>query len=592
MTWLLRKDWATGALLALAALLLGSGLFALNQLEESDQGIATIYADRVVVLKMLNEFGDALGREVPLVTRRAVSGELSPLEAAARLSSALGHSREIWDAYLVTYLVPEEQGVIDNLAPHLRKINALAEELHRRLAAGEVLTAEEDPARALEDAYEPIARGLLSLEEVQLKVTYLEREESGKRLRGMKVGAFVSIALGLSLAVFTAIHRARLLAALQASYVTIRKDQALHKMLDDSAEAIFFADDEGTITYANQMAARTFGYALDEFVGLTIEALIPSASQSEHALQRKALKVAPSWRPMDRNRELFGLRRDGSVFPAEVRVSMMDGDNGHQVAVAFVSDVSVRKQSEQRLASYKDRLREMAFDTALVEERQRRRIATDLHDNIGQTLALANMRLKSVQNMPEGAPAEHLAEAIKLVSQALSDARDLTFELSPPVLYDLGLPSAVAWLGERFYNQHQLQIAVDADKPFVKLDDETAGLLFRAIRELLTNVIKYAKTLNALVSLHLKGSELTVRVEDHGTGFDPSRLKNYESTQGFGLFSVREQITRLGGSFDVTSAVGQGTQVTLQVPLRTTANTAAPHLGLEPANEDNDKATS
>ena len=112
-----------------------------------------------------------------------------------------------------------------------------------------------------------------------------------------------------------------------------------------------------------------------------------------------------------------------------------------------------------------------------------------------------------------------------------------------------------------------LHVSVSADEPFGKVEDETAALLFRAVRELLTNVIKHAKVSEAAVSLHRLDSKLTVAVEDHGTGFDPNRLKNYEAAKGFGLFSVREQMTRLGGSFEATSSPTHGTKITLQVPL-------------------------
>ena len=246
-------------------------------------------------------------------------------------------------------------------------------------------------------------------------------------------------------------------------------------------------------------------------------------------------------------------RKDGTRFPAEVGLSVMEGEQGPLV-VAFVSDVTARHESEARISAYKKNLQEMAFDAALVEERQRRKLAADLHDNIGQTLALAQIRLKAAQSLVEGPAAKDLGEGIKLINVALTDTRELTFELSPPVLYDLGLPAAVAWLGEQLEAQHHLHVNVEADQPFEKLEDETAGLLFRGVRELLTNVVKHAKVREASVSLHRQDSQLTVVISDEGAGFDPARLKSYEAAKGFGLFSVREQILRLGGTFEANSS--------------------------------------
>ncbi len=344
-----------------------------------------------------------------------------------------------------------------------------------------------------------------------------------------------------------------------------RSERALREMLGAASEAILIANGNGLITYANEMAARTFAYPLEELTGLSIERLVPEERLDERG--HDGFASPSSLGVMGGNREVRGRRKDGTLFPAEVGLSVMEGEQGPLV-VAFVSDVTARHEAEARIRAYKKNLQEMAFDAALVEERSRRKLAADLHDNIGQTLALAQIRLKAAQSRLEtGGAAKDLAEGIKLIGVALTDTRELTFELSPPVLYDLGLPAAVAWLGEQLEAQHNLRVEVEADVPFGKLEDETAGLLFRAVREMLTNVVKHAKTPKAAVSVHRVDGTLRVVVEDEGTGFDPNRLKSYEAAKGFGLFSVREQITRLGGTFEAASSPEQGTRITLQIPL-------------------------
>jgi two-component system, chemotaxis family, CheB/CheR fusion protein len=349
-----------------------------------------------------------------------------------------------------------------------------------------------------------------------------------------------------------------------------RSERALREMLGAASEAILIANGNGLITYANEMAARTFAYPLEELTGLSIEKLVPEERRDESkdhdAFESQNPTGVTGVTGVMGNREVRGRRKDGTLFPAEVGLSVMEGEQGPLV-VAFVSDVTARHEAEARISAYKKNLQEMAFDAALVEERQRRKLAADLHDNIGQTLALAQIRLKAAQGATDGSGARDLSEGIKLIAVALKDTRELTFELSPPVLYDLGLPAAVAWFGEQLEAQHHLHVEVEADQPFAKLEDETAGLLFRAVRELLTNVVKHAKTSQARVSVHRTGSTLTVVVEDQGAGFDSQRLKNYEAAKGFGLFSVREQIMRLGGTFEAISSPESGTRITLEVPL-------------------------
>lgn len=344
-----------------------------------------------------------------------------------------------------------------------------------------------------------------------------------------------------------------------------RSERALREMLGAASEAILIANGNGLITYANEMAARTFAYPLEELTGLSIERLVPEERRDEKDLADFPSPVAQG--VMSGNREVRGRRKDGTLFPAEVGLSVMEGEQGPLV-VAFVSDVTARHEAEARISAYKKNLQEMAFDAALVEERSRRKLAADLHDNIGQTLALAQIRLKAAQSRLESnGAAKDLAEGIKLIGVALTDTRELTFELSPPVLYDLGLPAAVSWLGDQLEAQHNLRVEVEADVPFGKVEDETAGLIFRAIRELLTNVVKHAKTSKAQVSVHRVDGTLQVVVEDQGTGFDPNRLKSYEAAKGFGLFSVREQISRLGGTFEPDSSPEHGTRITLRIPL-------------------------
>lgn len=353
-----------------------------------------------------------------------------------------------------------------------------------------------------------------------------------------------------------------------------RSERALREMLGAASEAILIANGNGLITYANEMAARTFGYPLEELTGLSIERLVPEERGGEQQEQEEIFTPAPgtgsTGSVIGANREVRGRKKDGTLFPAEVGLSVMEGEQGPLV-VAFVSDVTARHEAEARISAYKKNLQEMAFDAALVEERQRRKLAMDLHDNIGQTLALSQIRLKAAQSALAAenstAGARDLAEGIKLIATAITDTRELTFELSPPVLYDLGLPSAVAWLGEQLESQHHLHVVVEADSPFEKLEDETAGLLFRAVRECLTNVVKHARTGEAHVAIHRHEGMLTVVVGDQGAGFDPVKLQKYGAAKGFGLFSVREQIMRLGGTFDASSSPETGTRITLQIPL-------------------------
>jgi two-component system CheB/CheR fusion protein len=225
---------------------------------------------------------------------------------------------------------------------------------------------------------------------------------------------------------------------------------------------------------------------------------------------------------------------------------------------------SSQRQAEHRILDYQEKLRQMAFDAALAEERERRRIAADLHDRIGQSLALAQLKLKSLG--ASGSERTLLDEAVGLLAQSIIDTRTLIFDLSPPILYELGLEPALSWLAEDLGKRSGIHIESSDDGAPKPLDDATAGLLFRAVRELLTNVLKHARASTAKVSLRRARDQLEIDVEDDGVGFDAEAAPT-PAVRGFGLFSVREQISRLGGTLEVVSHPNSGTRVSLRLPL-------------------------
>jgi signal transduction histidine kinase len=236
------------------------------------------------------------------------------------------------------------------------------------------------------------------------------------------------------------------------------------------------------------------------------------------------------------------------------------------LVIAFIHDVTERKEKERQIRDYQTRLVDMAFDAAVAEERERRRIAADLHDRIGQSLAVAQMKIAAARDAFLAEPRGALDDALGLIEQTIADVRTLMFDLSPPVLYDLGLTAALAWLSETFQQKHGLAVALDARDDSSGLDPDVAALLFRTVRELLMNVVKHAGTNRASVRLRTDADAIHIAVSDAGVGFDPAGTSGRGT---FGLFSAREQVIRLGGSFTVRSARGKGTAVHVRVP-RTT----------------------
>lgn len=223
---------------------------------------------------------------------------------------------------------------------------------------------------------------------------------------------------------------------------------------------------------------------------------------------------------------------------------------------------------QRTLRDYQERLQRMAFDAAVAEERERHRLAVVLHDGIGQDLTLVQLKLSSIRAELSGHCLSTLDEALALLTKSASDRSTLTFELSPPVLYDLGLHAALSWLSEDLDARCGLAVALSGDHEGEQLDDTAAAIVFRATRELLMNVVKHAHVASASVHLRLLDEQHEVVVEDQGVGFDPSEVSPGAREQGFGLLSIREQISRIGGSVSIDSAVGRGTRARVLVPRR------------------------
>jgi two-component system CheB/CheR fusion protein len=323
-----------------------------------------------------------------------------------------------------------------------------------------------------------------------------------------------------------------------------KSEAGFRRMLTSAAEAIVMSDPGGRVVFANEMARRIFGYAEPEMLALHIDALLPRRDGSEQGK--------------------IGLRRGGTEFPVEVTQSPMDGSEG-RLLVAFIADITARREAERKIKDYQVSLQRMAFGAALAEERERRRIAQDLHDGVGQSLALARMKLEAGTATAQGSARDAMFAAIDLIATSIEDTRTLTFDLAPPVLYDLGLKPALSWLCEEVEKRSGVHVEISDDGSNAPFEEATAALIFRTVRELLTNVFKHAQTRAARLSLGRNGDFFEIQVKDAGAGFDVDRAARATSA-GFGLFSVREQIARLGGTVDIESTPRQGTHVTLRVP--------------------------
>ena len=230
-------------------------------------------------------------------------------------------------------------------------------------------------------------------------------------------------------------------------------------------------------------------------------------------------------------------------------------------------------RGQEQLVDYQWQLRRLASELSLSEERERRRVAVELHDGVGQLLALIKIKLAGLR---EGGEDGGLLEVLALVDQAIAQTRSLTFELSPLVLHELGFEAALEWLAAQLRDQLRIEVEFSDDGSEKLLGEELQVALFQAARELLHNVAKHAQATRVAVSVRRDNGEICVSVADDGAGFDPAEQAQRRGTQrGFGLFSIRERLRHLGGRAEITSAVGHGTQASLWAPLADTGTSTS-----------------
>jgi PAS domain S-box-containing protein len=315
--------------------------------------------------------------------------------------------------------------------------------------------------------------------------------------------------------------------------------------MDMAFDGILGTDPAGVIRSSNTALRQMFGYRAGELEGGAVDVLGLSPGELAAIAQGSV-------------HESIGIRSDGSRFPIQLSVS--ETRHGDAPIVSAVRDLSVQRGLESQL-------RAATAATAMAEERERQRLAADLHDDVGQLLSLAGMKLGMLRGAAGDAAARLREEVADLVTRAHQRTESLMFQLSPPVLRDMGLTAAVEWLAEDIEKSYGLRVHVEHDgEP--PLDEATSVTVFRSLRELLINAARHARTNAASVRLVRDGNRLGAAVEDRGIGFDFA-----SHAAGFGLASVRERVEALGGRFEIDSEVGGGTRANIVVALANSPRT-------------------
>ena len=330
--------------------------------------------------------------------------------------------------------------------------------------------------------------------------------------------------------------------------------------------AIVMLDLSGRVTHWSPAAERLFGWAAVEAIGKvfpiaperesqTFQSLIKNVADGE---KRTVLELRPR-------------RKDGSIVEVSLWAGPVCEAQGPVSGIMGIfADLSERKRVERELRSTNERLEALSKSLLDAQEKERRHIARELHDEIGQALTAVKLDLETMQRAKSAAVVRaRIKESLGRIEQILQEVRTLSLDLRPSVLDDLGLVSALRWYLGRFSQSAGFELSFTAEPLQRRLPVEIETACFRVAQEALANAARHAKAGRVSVELRQQDRELLLSVNDDGVGFDVrSVLEGTAQGESFGLLGMEERVALAGGTVEIRSEPGKSTSISVRIPLK------------------------
>ncbi len=332
-----------------------------------------------------------------------------------------------------------------------------------------------------------------------------------------------------------------------------KSEAMLHDLFEFAPDTVVVIDHEGTILRVNAQVEKMFGYDRNTLIQKPIEVLMPSFM---------AARVQTL--PKGSGLEQVGKRKDQSEFPVDVMLSPVEADEG-SIFIGVIRDITRRKQAEKALQEYADRLKFLSRRLMEVQEVERRNIARELHDEIGQVLTGLKLTLEMGNRVADEIPT-CLNKARVLVNELMERARNLSLDLRPAMLDDLGLLPALLWHIEHYTASTQVHVNFKhSGLEGRRFAPEVETSAYRIVQEALTNIARHANVSEATVRVLTHHQTLWIEIQDHGIGFDQAAALMGSETSG--LAGMRERAVLLGGRMEIESHPGAGTRLTAELSI-------------------------
>jgi len=339
----------------------------------------------------------------------------------------------------------------------------------------------------------------------------------------------------------------------------MRREERFRGLVDSAPDGIVISDAGGTIVMVNRQTEEMFGYASGELTGMHIDALIPRELHPRHADHRRRYYESPSVRPMGAGLELVALRRDETRMPVEISLSPIEQEEG-KLVIAVVRDISDRRRLEE------ERERLLAETET---QRERERIAMDLHDGIIQSIYAVSLGLEAVMTDVEEHPADarrSIDRAMTQLEEVIQDTRSYIFSLRPPRIDD-DIAQSLSTLADDFRVNSLIETSLWIDARMPPIDTGRSLAMFHVAQEALNNARKHGRPTSVGIRVECCDGRLVMEVRDNGAGFDTAR--ETPATHR-GLRNMAARAEAAGGTLAIESAPGEGTKIRFELPLRRT----------------------
>jgi PAS domain S-box-containing protein len=349
-------------------------------------------------------------------------------------------------------------------------------------------------------------------------------------------------------------------------------DATTRLILDTSPDAIVITNRQGRIMRVNAQIENLFGYQPTEALGQMIESLIPERFHQHHLKHRAYYNQNPHRRPMGMGLELSGRRKNGTEFPVDVTLTPIQNQNiADWDTMVTIRDSTERKRMEAELRESHKRLQMLSQRLVEVQEDERRAIARELHDRVGQSLAALSLNLTIASNELSGLVDEQmnlrLTDSRQLATEVIALVRDVMADLRPAVLDDYGLEAALNTSLEKFRERFGIDIRFEKNQSLMpRFNPSIEMTLLRIAQEAIANAGRHAQADRIDLSLQLEADRIRLHVEDNGTGIQSWEQANRPGSHG--LVIMRERAEAVGGTFEVSSAPGQGTKIEVSIPVQ------------------------